>query len=292
MVDMADQSILSVRKLSYSYGRSRVLDDLSLDVRAGEFLSIVGPNGAGKSTLLKCLNRILTGTTGTIAIRGRDLSTFSQRALAREIAYVPQAEGRFAEFTVFEFVLLSRYPHLSPFTTVSEANERAVWRALESTHTQKFAHRVHATLSGGERQKVFVAAALAQEAPILILDEATSSLDPRHQADILHVLKETNRQTGTTVLSVTHDINLAAAVSDRILAMKNGRSMFCGTPVEFMESRTLGEIYNTEFQFVSHPRSGVPLALPPFPVAGHPRADEKPPEAGPKKNGTQEHGDV
>jgi iron complex transport system ATP-binding protein len=212
--------------------------------------------------LLKCVNRILTGATGETRILGRSLQQYSQAELAKRVGYVPQAEARHFDFRVFEFVLMARYPHLSPFTTVSEKDEQAVWEALRLTGTDQFADRLHGTLSGGERQKVLIAAALAQDAQILLLDEPTTFLDPRHQSDVLDILHRVNRESGVTVVSVTHDVNIAALTSDRVLALKNGRVVFCGAPGELMNNAVLDAVFDKQFLFVTHPDTAQPLVVP------------------------------
>ncbi|OHB70595.1 MAG: ABC transporter ATP-binding protein, partial [Planctomycetes bacterium RBG_13_63_9] len=210
------QNVIRVRDFSFRMGRKEILRDVSFDVCEGEYLAIVGPNGAGKTTLVKCLDRILVGGTGRIEICGRPLAAYRRRELARLISYVPQADGRVFPFPVEQFVLMGRYPYLTPFSAVSKEDRAVVRRAMQQTGTSEFADRLLGTLSGGERQKVFIAAALAQEAQILLLDEPTTFLDYRHQAEIIELLARINRSAGVTVLAVTHDVNQAALQSDRI----------------------------------------------------------------------------
>lgn len=254
--------VLVVEHLACRLGGAKILHDVSLTVAKGEFISVVGPNGAGKTTLLKCLNRIVAATAGDIEICGKPLARYSQMELASRVAYVPQAEGRHFDFTVFEFVVLARYPHLSPFSSISQTDERIVRDALATTGMSAFAQRVHGTLSGGERQKVFIAAALAQQANLLLLDEPTTFLDPHHQQEILTILRQINHDEGRTIVSVTHDLNGAMLVSDRIVAMKDGRTTFSGTPEETMTPAALEHIYGGAFRFASHPRTGQAMLVP------------------------------
>ncbi len=256
------EPVLQVDRLSYEIGATVILRDVSFGVAAGEFFSIIGPNGAGKTTLIKCVNRILTGAEGEIRLLGRRLRDYTQAELAKCIAYVPQAGTPYFDFTVFEFVLMARYPHLSPFTAVSSENKEVVRQALKSTGTDQFAERIHGTLSGGERQKVLIAAALAQEAPILLLDEPTTFLDPHHQSDVLAILRRINEEVGVTIISVTHDVNTAALVSDRVLALKRGEMVFCGPPSDLMNNAVLGKVFDEEFLFVPHPVTAQPMAVP------------------------------
>jgi len=256
------QTAVEIKNYSFSFGKKPALKAISLAVEAGEALAVVGPNGAGKTTLLKCLVRILTGGSGSIRINGADLGSYSQKELAALVSYVPQADGRLLPFTVEEFVLMARYPHLSPFTSVSDADAAAARDAIKLTGVEEFSGRLLATLSGGERQKVFIAAAIAQGANILLLDEPTTFLDPKHQDDIHRTLSRINRESGATVISVTHDINTAALFNSRVLALKAGEVAFCGHPSELMDNDILESIFGKRFLFTPHPVSGKPLIVP------------------------------
>ncbi len=253
---------IEIKDYSFAVGRKEILKGVSLTVKDGEYLSIIGPNGAGKTTLLRCLNRILRGGRGEIRVRGRDLQGFSQKELARVLSYVPQSGGAPAPFTVQEFVMMGRYPHLSPLSSIKKADLDIVKRALALTDTEEFSGRFLSTLSGGERQKVYIAAAIAQGSGILLLDEPTTFLDPRHQDEVHAILSRLNREGGTTVISVTHDINSAVTWSERVLALRGGAVKFCGNAREVMDNNVLKEVYGKEFLFVTHPVTGIPLVLP------------------------------
>ncbi len=253
---------IEIADFSFSIGRKVILKDVSLTVRDGEYLAIIGPNGAGKTTLLKCIDRIYTGGTGTIKVDGRPLGRYSQRELAKLISYVPQTEGRLFPFTVHEFVMMGRYPHLSPFSAVTREDEAVVAEALTLTGTTEFAERHLDTLSGGERQKVFIAAALAQGAKILLLDEPTTFLDYKHRDEVNHLLRRLNRRSGVTVVAVMHDINIAAMSSDRVIALKEGSVVFRGDAKEVMHNDVLEQIYGKTFLFVEHPETARPIVVP------------------------------
>jgi len=254
--------LIEVSRYSFSLGGKKILREISLVVTKGEYLSIIGPNGSGKTTLLRCLDRIYRGGEGSIRIGGRPLASLRQRELARRVSYVPQVEGRNFPFTVIEFVRMGRYPYLSPFSSLSERDEEAVRDALDRTGTAELAHRFLRTLSGGECQKVFIAAALAQGAEVILLDEPTTFLDPRHEADIHRLLARANRDRGVTIITATHDINSAVLWSRRILALKNGAVHFCGSPEEVMDKEILQGIYETSFLLVKHPRTGTFIVAP------------------------------
>jgi len=255
-------TLIRLDNFSFQLGDKPILCDVSFDVSEGEYVAIVGPNGAGKTTLIKCIDRLLFGGTGSIEICGRPLHQYRQKELARLISYVPQADGRVFPFTVEQFVLMGRYPYLSPFSAVSKEDRRAVDEALQRTGTAEFAGRLLSTLSGGERQKVYVAAALAQGGKIMLLDEPTTFLDYRHQAEISALLSRINRSSGVTIVAVTHDVNQAALRSDRIVALRDGRVAFCGLARQIMDPDVLQEIYGTTLLLVDHPQADLPVIVP------------------------------
>ncbi len=255
-------NIVRIAGFSYEAGGKRILDGVNLDIAAGEFLSVIGPNGAGKTTLLRCIVRINEGGTGTIDIMGRPSGSYPRRELARLAAYVPQSDGRSLPFTVEEFVRMARYPYMGPFSSGGPDDDRAVKGALALTGTDHLAGRMLDTLSGGERQTALIAAALAQETPLLLLDEPTAFLDPRHVEDIHRILARINRERGVTVVAVTHDINGAALMSDRVAVLKDGCIAYAGAPRDIMRDDVLSEAYGKSFLFVSHPGTGLPIVVP------------------------------
>jgi iron complex transport system ATP-binding protein len=262
VTDSASIPLVEVSGFTLEIGGVRILRDVSLAVTEGEFVSVIGPNGAGKTTLLRCMMRILAGGTGEILIAGRVLGSYTQRELARVVSYVPQADGRLLPFTVREFVMMGRYPHLSPFSVTAPEDVAAVERAMEMTGTAPFADRPLDTLSGGERQGALIAAALAQGAKLLLLDEPATFLDPRHEAEMARLLRRANREGGVTIVAVTHDVNAAALRSDRVVALKDGAVVFAGTGRELMTDTALELIYDKRFLMVEHPTAGMPVAVP------------------------------
>jgi iron complex transport system ATP-binding protein len=232
--------------LSFRRGPRVILKDVTFNVRRGEFLCVTGPNGAGKTTLLLCLLRLVEAE-GLLRLNGRPLSSYGRRELARWMSYVPQADGRAIPFTAEDFVLLGRYPLWGRFESSGEKDRAAVRQALERAGAAAFARRPVASLSGGERQKVFIAAALAQEAPLLLLDEPTTFLDPRHQSEMRGLLRSLHRDSGATLVMVTHDINLAALCGDRVLALREGSPAFFGPSAEFLTPAVLEDLYGVPF---------------------------------------------
>jgi iron complex transport system ATP-binding protein len=250
--------LIQIRDLHFAVSGKDILRGVSLEVNQGDYVSIVGPNGAGKTTLVKCISRVYTKWTGSISIDGKDIHQVSQRELARRLSYVPQAEGRSLPFTAFEFVLMGRYPHLSPFTSVSGNDKRLAEETMETAGVLAFRDRNMNTLSGGERQMVFIAAALAQEADILLLDEPASFLDYRHQVEVTRLLKQLHRERNISVISVSHDINAAIAGSNRVIAIKEGSIIFSGTPEETAAPEILETIYDTSFTCTPSPSRPLP----------------------------------
>ncbi|NNJ71132.1 MAG: ABC transporter ATP-binding protein [Kiritimatiellales bacterium] len=251
--------IIQVKSLSIELSGNEILKDISMDIAAGEYVSIIGPNGAGKTTLIKCIAGIYSTWQGTLRIREKLLSEYKNKELARLMSYVPQAEGRTNPLTVEEFVATGRYPHLSAFTTMQPEDHRAVDAALERTDLVPFRQRTMNSLSGGERQMTFIAAALAQGASLLLLDEPSTFLDYRHQANVAAILTSACREHGITVLAVHHDVNTATACSDRIYGIKDGRMVCQGTPEDIAKADVLQNIYDTEFSITPSSDRTLPL---------------------------------
>jgi len=262
MAESSAEVVIGVYDVSFAVGGQTILREVTFRVRRGEYVVIVGPNGAGKSTLLRCLMRIHRRWTGRVAVHGRSLAEYSQRELARRIGYVPQAGGEVFPYTVEQFVTMGRYPYLSPFASISAEDRRVVRQAMEQTESLPLADRRLDTLSGGERQQVYIAAALAQGAEILMLDEPTTFLDYRHQAEVTGLLRRANRQQEVTVVAVTHDLNHAALQADRVVALRGGRVVFEGPPGDVMRPSVLESIYATQLTLLDHPTAGVPIVVP------------------------------
>ena len=253
-VAFIDMHALTLETVSFQYDPGLpVVRDVSLIVRSGEILSIVGPNGAGKSTLLRLLDRIVLPSRGRILLGNQPLSGFSRAQLARRIAFVPQDGGLAFPFTVFEIVLMGRSPHIRG---AAFENERDRERALEMMRLTDILHlrdQPVTALSGGERQRAMIARALAQEPEILLLDEPNAHLDIAHQLAIVRILREQNRSAGLTVVAVSHDLNLAAAFSDRIAIMTRGKMCALGTPGEVLTEERIQSVFGTAVLVDRHP---------------------------------------
>jgi iron complex transport system ATP-binding protein len=254
----------AIEVISYSYraGRRDILKDISFSVEEGDYLSILGPNGAGKSTLLKSITRLIGYGSGVIRLYGQDVRKISAKRLAGMVSYVPQVHRLSFPITVWQFVLLSRYPYLSPLRGVSSSDRDAVDRALRMTGLYELRERALNTLSGGEQQKAYLAAAVAQDTKVILLDEPTTFLDPRYKQEMMALVERLNIEEKVTIIEVTHDINLALLFSRRIMALKDGELFFSGSPKSLLEGHTLRSLYDTGFAFAEHPEMAVSLVFP------------------------------
>ena len=251
--------VLTVDTVSFSYITGvPTLQNVSLEVNPGEFLTLVGPNGSGKSTLLKLLDRILLPSSGKILLDGRPLTAYARPELARRIAYVPQDREMQFSFSVEDIVLMGRAPHMHGRLFENSHDRSVARRMMELTDTVHLAAHAITNLSGGERQRAFIARALAQEPRVLLLDEPTAHLDIAHQVDIFRQLRSLTAETGVTVVSVSHDLNLSALHSDRIAMLLCGGLAALGTPADVLTTERIREVFRTEVMVDNHPALGTP----------------------------------
>ncbi|MGW9415934.1 ABC transporter ATP-binding protein [Arthrobacter cupressi] len=254
--------VLSAERLSLGFEERIVVRGLDLSLERGSVTTIIGPNGCGKSTLLKGLSRLLKPGDGRVLLDGKDLRSFSQRAIAQRIAVLPQTPIAPAGLTVSELVTRGRHPRQKWYQQFSAGDEAAVAAALEATDVSALAHTVLDDLSGGQRQRAWISMALAQESDILLLDEPTTYLDLAHQVEVLELVRRLNRELGRTVVMVLHDISLAARYSDRIVAMKDGLIEAQGTPAEVVTAELLWSIFGLRAHVVPEPSEGRPHVIP------------------------------
>ncbi len=254
-------SSIQARDIAFSYSDRPLFEALSVEIGDGEFVGLVGPNGSGKTTFLNLLSRVLKPSSGGIFIDGSDVESFSARALARMVAVVPQESTFIFPFTVSEVVLMGRAPHLRTILEREEDFEIAA-EAMEMTGVDHLASRPVTNLSGGEKQGVMIARALAQRPSILLLDEPTAFLDIKHQVDIYDILTRLNRESGMTILAVSHDLNLASHYSERVLVFKEGRLKFDGPPQEAITAETVHDVYGADVIVRRDEGTGRPFVLP------------------------------
>jgi iron complex transport system ATP-binding protein len=261
--------MLTASDISFAYGRHGagerlVLGDVSLTVDRGQIVGLLGPNGSGKTTLLRILAGILPPRSGRVRIDGQPIERLTRREMARRVAVVPQETQSTFDFSVLDMVLMGRYPHLGPFQLEGAADQEIARDALAATGTAALAPRPFATLSGGEKQRVVIAGALAQASDVLLLDEPTASLDLGYQFEIAGLLRRLNSERGTTMIVSTHDLNLAAALCGRLVLLGNGRVVAQGPTRETLTSANIRTLYGIEAEVAFHARAGhltvVPVA--------------------------------
>jgi len=240
----------------YRHASRHAVVGVSLDVSPGAFVGILGPNGSGKTTLLRLLAGLLPPRSGRVTLDGRPIARWPRRELARRIAVVPQEVHPAFDYTVMEMALMGRFPHLGAFSVEGPDDIRIAREALDATGALQFEARKFSTLSGGEKQRVILAGALAQQADILLLDEPTASLDPGHQLDIASLLVDLNRSRGLTFVVATHDLNLAASMCADLLMLRNGLAIASGRTSDVLTGPNLERLYDLEADVHFHDRAG------------------------------------
>jgi iron complex transport system ATP-binding protein len=252
--------------LDAGYAGREVLHHLGLEIPRGQIVALAGPNGSGKTTLIRTLLGFLAPERGSIALFGRPLEGLSIRERARLTAWVPQAETPRDDVPVEQYVLFGRYAHLRPFENESSTDRALAKAALRELDLADRAQDGILSLSGGERQRAVLARALAQESPLLLLDEPTSQLDIGHQLDVLDRVRALARRRGVTVLAAIHDLNLASRYADRIVVLSHGRVVADGTPETVLSEQLLAEVWGVVAELRRDSRSGTPYLLPHRPV--------------------------
>jgi len=249
---------IDVREISFRYTDQWVIEDLSFHVNGGEFWGIIGPNGAGKTTLLKLLYRFIEPQRGRVFIDADDLSRMRRSDIARKIAVVPQDTQVIFPFRALEVVLMGRSPHLGRLQFEGRKDVEIAERAMELTDTLQFAPRPINELSGGERQRILIARALAQQAEIMLLDEPTTNLDISHQVEFYDLVSRLNREKKFTILTVSHDINLASEYCQKIILLKGGRIFKMGSPKEVVVEEHIKRVYGSRVLVDENPLTGSP----------------------------------
>jgi iron complex transport system ATP-binding protein len=243
----------------FGYGARPVLDGIDLTVGAGEMVGLLGPNGAGKTTLLRLATGILHPASGEVRLFGREISSVPRRERARLAAVVPQEARATFDFTVREMVLMGRAPHLGLLGIEHAADLDAAEAALRATGLVELADARLREMSGGEKQRVLLARALAQEAPLLLLDEPTAFLDLRHRLEVYRLAARLRSERGLTIVAVSHDVNLAARFCPRLVLLHAGRIAADGPPEAVVTRETIRRTYGAEVTVLRHPSSGTPL---------------------------------
>lgn len=255
---MTDRAVVRVAGISCRYDAIPALHGVTLDFVSGEIAGIVGPNGSGKTTLLRAIHGLLAPARGSVLLDGRDVRLLGPREIATIVGRVPQHSRDGFGFTVYEVVMMGRYPHQHPLDGERAEDLASVRSALERTHTWHLRRRPVEGLSGGERQRVLLARALAQEPRVLLLDEPTAHLDIRFQLEIMDLVAGL-AGGALTVIAALHDLNLAAAYCGRLVLLADGRIASAGSPAEVLDPERLRAVYGAEVAVQPHPLTGRPL---------------------------------
>jgi cobalamin transport system ATP-binding protein len=253
--------MLSIQSLTASYGIKIVLNQISLEVHPGEVVGLIGPNGAGKTTVMRAISGVLPIRSGQITVFGEDIAKFSASQRARYLAVVPQARRLPPDYTIWQTVLMGRTPYLGWLGKPSSVDRDQVSWALDRTGLKDLADRRADELSGGEQQLVLIARALAQNTPILLLDEPTAHLDLQHQSTILTLINELAHENQLAVLMSLHDLNLVSLFANRVALLSNGSIRAVGDPQHVFTYENLSAVYRVPVTILTHPNYGTPLIL-------------------------------
>ena len=256
------EDVLSGRGLTIGYDGRTVSEHLDVRIPPGSFTAIIGPNACGKSTLLRALSRLLKPQAGLVFLQGKDIESYPTRDVARRLALLPQSSTAPDGITVADLVARGRFPHQSLLRQWSAADQEAVSAALEATGVQDLADRTVGELSGGQRQRVWLALVLAQDTPVLLLDEPTTFLDISHQLEVLRLCRTLHRTGNYTLVTVLHELGLAFRFADHVIAMKDGRIVAQGPPAEIATPELMKEIYGIDALVIPDPATGGPLVVP------------------------------
>jgi ABC-type cobalamin/Fe3+-siderophores transport system ATPase subunit len=255
-------AVLEVSALNVYYGLRHVLKSVAFDLSAGSILGLIGPNGAGKSTLIRAISGVAPVRSGQIFLGGHALAQLTSPQRARWLAVVSQARNLPPAFTAWETVALGRTPYLNWLGQISEQDQACISRAMTRTDTLELADRRVGELSGGEQQRLLLARALAQSAPILLMDEPTTHLDLQHQINILNLVRELAHQDGLAVLVALHDLNLVARYTDRVMLILDGEIQAQGTPEEVLRRDILSSAYHLPLRVIPNGQGNYPLIIP------------------------------
>jgi len=249
--------MITINNITVSYTKKQVLHGVSLDISDGEFTFIIGPNGSGKSTLLKSINHIKAIDSGEICVNGQNITGWDEKALARQIAFIPQEFHLQFDYTVFEFLLMARYPWLDFLGRYGERDYAIVEQYLEQLDLVSFRHRFYNSLSGGEKQRVLIARALVQDTSVLLMDESLSSLDINHQIEILRYLQGVNGEMQKTIVLVSHNLNLSAEFAKRLVVLKGGLILATGDVEQVYTGEVLSGVFDMAISMIENPYTGI-----------------------------------
>ena len=249
---MTEQAtLIRGENISFSYDHDPVLKNISISIKPGEIVGIIGPNGSGKSTLLKALAGIIKCTTKCIYYKNKEISSMKKKDIASIVSWIPQENPMVFAFKVIDVVLMGRHPYMSPLSFENDEGYRIAHDAMEKTDTFQFAQRLFNNLSSGERQRVLIASAIAQEPEIMLLDEPTSALDIKYQLEILMILKHLNELKNMSIVLALHDLHLASRFCKRLILINNGQIIADGSPEKVIKKNLLEEVYGVKINIFS-----------------------------------------
>lgn len=259
---MTEEVRLGARDLSLGYGAAPIVEGLTVDVAPGAVTAIVGPNACGKSTLLRGLARLMSPAAGQVILDGSDITRLRTKDVAKRLGLLPQSSIAPEGITVADLVTRGRFPHQTTLRQFSRTDQQAVADAMAATGVTAIAGRPVDQLSGGQRQRVWIAMVLAQQTPLILLDEPTTFLDIAHQIELLDLFADLNAEQGCTIVAVLHDLNHACRFADQIIAMKSGAIVAQGNPADVITATLVEEVYGLQCQVIDDPETGTPLVIP------------------------------
>lgn len=242
--------MIEIKHLNYSIKTRHILEDISYSFAPGKIYGIIGPNGAGKSTILKHIMGLIHPPKGTIFYEGKDIRSFKAKDYARRISYVFQETPRDLDFTVYEILQMGRYTHMNLMGDITAEDEALIEQVIKDLHLENLRNASIRNLSGGEAQKVFIARALVQNTPYLLLDEPTSMLDIHNSVELMHLIQEIKEKRNLTIIMVLHDLNLAFGTCDEMLVLENGKLVLSGPTQEVLKVPKLVSIYNDKVHLI------------------------------------------
>ncbi len=254
--------LFKVSNISFSYSKEPVLKEINISILEKEFTAIIGPNGSGKSTLLKLLGGILSPGANKIFFKDQDITKIKRKSLATSISWIPQDHSMPFSFKVMEIVMMGRHPYLPPLAFESDHDNQIARNALTLTDTLQFQNKSFNQISGGEKQRVLLASAIAQEPKIMLLDEPTSALDLKYQIQILNILKLLNETKNTSLILAMHDLHLASKYCNRLILLKEGKIFADGTPENVLKKDIIESVYEVEIDLISKLEDGSVLVSP------------------------------
>tara|TARA_B100000686_G_scaffold77621_1_gene83695 strand:- start:236 stop:1033 length:798 start_codon:yes stop_codon:yes gene_type:complete len=255
-------SVIHLKNIRFAYKTEIVLNDVSLKIDQGELVGVIGPNGSGKSTLLKLMAGILYPDQGLVDFMDRNIGSIKRRELAQTLSWIPQENHLTFPFQGMEVVLMGRHPYLGPMSFEKKKDISVAEWAMDLTNTRQFSSRLFTEISGGEKQRVILASAIAQEPEVMILDEPTSALDIKYQIEILKILKKLNKEQQMTQVLAMHDLQLASRFCKRLILLDKGEIVHDGSPHEVLTEKLLGKVYGVRIKVFTNEDNGSLIIYP------------------------------